>query len=201
MYDYELLYYYRMNPFHCFQLIENEYRKLMFSAIHQVCYNFSSVCFSVDDAYQEGLITLVIAIDSYRHDKEASFSSYLYRCVTSSARLLVRKHRSLSFGLLDRCYSLQYPISSDDSLILMDVVAEEKVWYQPQPMANYQEIEKVTLEVISKLKPVEKQVFQLRNDGISYLEISQDTNLTPKKVDNILQKIRRLVKQELKGGF
>lgn len=197
MNDYELLYYYRINPFDTFLIIENEYRKLMYSAIHQVCYNFSSVCFSVDDAYQEGLIVLMIALDGYRHDKEAQFSSYLYRCVMSSARLLVRKHRSLSFGLLDRSYSLQFPISSDESLMLMDVVAEEKAWYQPQVMAHYEDLEKITYQIVNNLKPLEQQIFMLRNNGDSYQEISEACNVSSKKVDNILQKIRRLVKEQI----
>lgn len=198
--DFELLYYYRINPTTVFNLFENEYRKLMFSAIHQVCYNFSSVCFTPEDVYQEGLISMVNALDGYRHDKETVFSSYLYRCVSSSARLLVRKHMSLSYGLLDRAYSLQFPISTDDSLMLMDVVAEEKAWYQPQMMADYQEIYKVSMSIVRKLKPFEKEVFELRNEGRSYQEVSEITGLTSKKVDNILQKIRRKVKAELEGA-
>lgn len=195
--DYELLYYYRMNPSRLFDVIEQEYRKLMYSAIHQVCYNFSSVCFSVEDAYQEGLMSLLMALDGYRSDKEAVFSSYLYRCVTSSARLLVRKHMSLSYGLLDRCYSFQYPIAHDESLMLMDVIAEEKAWYQPEVMANFEDIQKIVLDIVSTLKPVEKEIFEYRNCGWSYQEISEKTNLSSKKVDNILQKIRRQVKQAL----
>lgn len=195
--DFELMYYYRSNPTDVFNILESEYRKLMYSAIHQVCYNFSSVCFTVEDAYQEGLLSLLSALETYREDMDTIFSSYLFRCVSSSARLLVRRHMSLSFGLLDRCFSLQYPISSDESLMLMDVVAEEKAWYQPEVMTNYLDVYHISMDIVYKLKPFEREVFELRNNGLSYQEIADITHLSTKKIDNILQKLRRQVRAQL----
>lgn len=192
--DYLLLYYYRLNPTIMFYVIEEEYKKLIFSAIHQVCFNFNAVCFTLDDAYQEALLALVNALEGYKIFSPAMFASYLYRCVTSSTRLLMRKHLSGSFGLLDRSYSLSYPMTSDENVILMDVIAEEKVWYQPQIMARFYDLERDALNLVSQLSHDEQTIFWMRNGGYSYQEIAQAVKISAKKVDNVLQKIRRKVK-------
>lgn len=194
MNDFELMYYYRLNPTATFVVLEQEYRKLIYSAIHHVCFNFKKVCFYIDDAYQEGLLAMMAALEGYRDNSEASFSSYLYRCVMSSCRLLMRRHLSLSYGLLDRCYSLSFPLASDESVVLMDVIAEEKAWYQPEAMAHFEELYGEIMAVIDSLPNQDQQIFNLRNDGFSYQAIAKQLGLTTKKVDNILQKIRKLVR-------
>lgn len=194
MNEYELLYRYRTNPSLLETIIE-KYKHLMYGAIHQVCYNFDQFSFTPEDVYQEALINLERVIDAYRPEKEASFSSYLYKCTVSSARLLIRKHRSLSYGLLDRCYSLNSSINGDGTILLGDLVCESKVWYQPEPLNSFVHLYKNVLKYIETLKPLEQKVFYLRNDGSSYQEISKECQISTKKVDNILQKIRRHCKE------
>ncbi|HHX53184.1 MAG TPA: sigma-70 family RNA polymerase sigma factor [Erysipelothrix sp.] len=194
MNDYELLYYYRLNPTATFVVLEDEFRNLIYSAIHQVCFNFKKVCFTIEDLYQEGLLAMMNALEGYRVNSEATFSSYLFRCVLSSSRLVMRKHRSLSFGLLDRSYSLSFPLSIDESITLIDVIAEEKVWYQPEQMAYFEELYDDVMLIINSLTNQERQIFELRNSGYSYQRIADVLGLSTKKVDNVLQKMRRLVK-------
>lgn len=195
MNDYELLYYYRLNPTATFSIMEDQYRNLIYSAIHQVCFNFKKVCFTIEDAYQEGLMAMMSALEGYRDNTEATFSSYLYRCVLSSSRLIMRKHRSLSYGLLDRSFSLSYPLSTDETVTLMDVIAEEKAWYQPEKMAHFEELQESIFQIINSLKPQEQLIFNFRNEGYSYQMIASELGLSAKKVDNILQKIRKRVKE------
>lgn len=194
MNEYELLYYYRLNPTATFVVLEDEFRNLIYSAIHQVCFNFKKVCFTIEDLYQEGLLAMMNALEGYRVNSEATFSSYLFRCVLSSSRLVMRKHRSLSFGLLDRSYSLSFPLSIDESITLIDVIAEEKVWYQPEQMAYFEELYDDVMLIINSLTNQERQIFELRNSGYSYQRIADVLGLSTKKVDNVLQKMRRLVK-------
>lgn len=195
MNEYELLYYYRLNPTTTFNEIVKQFEKLMYSSIHKVCYNFSDQCFETSDAFQEGLFSLVSSLDNFRDDLGSQFSSYLYTCVTSSTRLLMRKHRSLSFGLLDRSLSLSFPVTVDESVTLLDVVAERTYRYDPEYMAQFEDKVLITYEILSSLKESEKQVFVLRNDGYSYEEIAGLCQMSTKKVDNILQKIRRIAKE------
>ncbi|NLW29782.1 MAG: hypothetical protein GXY98_07835 [Erysipelothrix sp.] len=107
------------------------------------------------------------------------------------------KHRSLSFGLLDRSISLSYPVTVDESVTLLDVIAEKTYQYDPEYMSLFDEKMLITHEILDSLKEFEKQVFVLRNDGYSYEEIADICHISAKKVDNILQKIRRIAKEVL----
>ncbi len=47
----------------------------------------------------------------------------------------------------------------------------------------------------SMLNSDEKKVFDMYTRGFSYKEIAETTNTSPKKIDNILQKIKRKLRK------
>ena len=195
MNEFELHYYYRQNPHCMFSYMLDYYDRLIYGAIHMTCFSFDPQHFMVDDCYQEACLALVRALDRYREDVKTTFASYLYQSVVSSVRRLSRDLRTKKSPYSDMLVSLDYPIVDDHSMTMLDVIAQENQWYQPQWVSEFSEVSQQVCEYIENLDDLDKRVYALRAQGKRYMEVAESVGISAKKVDNILQKVRKQIKQ------
>lgn len=189
--DFELLYYFQLNPNNSFNVILDKYQNLLYSSIHSVCFNFNQPSFSAQDCFQETLISLNQALCGYQCDRNAGFSTYLFRCATSRVRQYVRHLKGFGENTSTNLISLSAPLAVDDRLTLADMMVCEANWASPTKMNDYFEFLKIVKLKLKDYDDLTLSIFRLRNMGYSYSVISQATGVSEKKVDNILQKIRR----------
>lgn len=194
MNEFELAYYYRINPVLTFNLLVLEYHDLIYSCIHKTCYRFDSGAFSIEDCFQESLLILTNTMDSFREDKFTSFSTYLFYCISSRVRGFVRSIRGFYENSPLHFDSLSNGLTSESEMTLEDTVASKDYFFDPVMMANYFEAQNIVQESVGLYDLTTQKVFYLRNQGYSYSDISTEIGISEKKVDNVLQKIRRNLK-------
>ena len=132
---------------------------------------------SRDDLLQEGMLGFLSAVSSYRPGRGASFRTYLSVCVNH--RIISAMRRAAQVAEYSE---LPQDISSMD----------------PQDVFSAMEETRRMMEVIhSQLTALERGVMEYYLAGERYDAIARELNLTPKAVDNALQRVRRKLKQFL----
>ena len=134
-----------------------------------------------EDAVQEGLMGLFSAVHSYQGEKGTAFATYASACVNhaviSAARAASRKKHE----------ALNHAVRMEETL-----PSQIK---SPQAFAEESEAYRATVRAIrTRLSPREKRVLALFLNGASYGQIARRMHLSPKAVDNALQRARAKLK-------
>ncbi|MCX7882014.1 MAG: sigma-70 family RNA polymerase sigma factor [Brevinematales bacterium] len=132
-----------------------------------------------EDLVQEGLIALSEAVKTYLPDKNTRFNTYAKVCVWNHLMSYLRRFSSQE-GIVDPEIIAEMP---EETLSLAEKTEEKLLWQ----------------DFLSTLSPLEKKVVIKRFvERKSYLDIASELAISPKKVDNILYKIRHAVETYLK---
>lgn len=149
-----------------------------------------------DDLLQEGMIGLYKAINVYDETKNHSFSAFASLCIHRQLQNAVKNANRKKNNPLNSYLPIKYydgSSSSDEDRILKLVIVDDNSDIEQ----NYIDKELNTI-VISKVKDMltseQFKVLRLFLNGESYSEISKQTNLTTKQVDNMLQTIKKKLK-------
>ena len=146
------------------------------------------------DLMQEGLLGLEEAINSYRDNKDMKFSSFANMCIERQILSVVNYHSRKKHSFLNDSCSidaedekgrtmLDYSLKSDtDPLMMMEKEEEKNSIYD------------LMTKDLSKL---EKEVFELKLNGLDYREIARLLNKSYKSIDSALQRIRVKLKKIL----
>ena len=146
------------------------------------------------DLMQEGLLGLEEAINSYRDNKDMKFSSFANMCIERQILSVLNYHsRKKHTFLNDSCSidvedekgrtMLDYSLKSDiDPLMMMEKEEEKNSIY-----------DLMTID----LSKIEKEVFELKLNGLDYREIARLLNKSYKSIDSALQRIRVKLKKIL----
>ncbi len=133
-----------------------------------------------DDLIQEGMIGLLAAIESFKSDKGAKFSTYASRCIDNSIKSALKKFSRLKdipqavlTSLEDEPYDTQYGLSAED-----EYLAKESV-------------NSLTDFLYEGLSRFENEVLRLYIVGCSYNEIADRLGKNTKAIDNAIQRIRK----------
>lgn len=170
------------------------YERLIWKRSHEALASGDVTTLDVEDLYQEGILGFYEALYGFRPDLNVGLAYYLDLCVKSSIKTAIRKHRTISYRLIDSRTSLDLHISEDDNLTLLDTISSDSFQDCPANMAIYHEIDTIRCNYILTLPQVQQDIFKYHEEGYSYKEIGQLVDLTDKDVDNTIQKIRRKVK-------
>lgn len=131
-----------------------------------------------EDMEQEGLLGLLAAVRTFRAEGGASFRTYAAVCVRN--RLLSAVRRYAAQG--------ETPLSEE----ALPVTAWQQSAVDPAALVVEQESAALLLAQLQKrLTQREYAVFLRYLDGFSYSEIASGLQMSPKSVDNTLQRVRR----------
>lgn len=138
-----------------------------------------------DDFVQEGLLSLLDAAKSYNPKESASFKTYAGVCISNRFSSIVRKANRKKDIPSNLVMSLE-----QDSLSLDDALPtpEQKIIDQENDKA-------INLHIKKVLSPLEYNVLNYYLGGSTYEEIASGLHLSPKSVDNALQRIRKKLKK------
>ncbi|MGN0489561.1 MAG: sigma-70 family RNA polymerase sigma factor [Ruminococcus sp.] len=159
-----------------FEEITIRYIKL----ICTIAKEYNAYGYETQDFVQEGLLAFLIACESYVPDSGSSFKNYAVKCAKNRFKDIIKKANSKG------------TVPTKD-IVSIDSLEQEK--------DNLQNVEDYVLEreylktlmnhISSMLNSSENQVFTMYLQGYSYKDIADKLNLTTKQIDNILQKIKR----------
>ncbi len=144
-----------------------------------------------DDIVQSGLVGLIKAV-FYYEDTRSSFNSYAWRSIEGEIQTFLtyqnrKKNRILSdsysmdsFNTDDEDEQSDYFVPSTDTSVLRKTVIS----------LIYEELNKI-------LKDDETGIFDMWINGYSYKEISDALDVSTKKIDNTVQKVKRVLREKV----
>lgn len=145
-----------------------------------------------EDITQEGMIGLFKAVRDYNSRKDSSFRSFAEMCVIRQIITAVKAATRQKHQPLNSYISFYKPLfeEEDDKTYIDSIVLNEND--NPEQLVIVQE-EMKNLEkgIIDKLSKMEAKVFDLYMKGLSYTEVAQIMNKSPKSIDNALSRIRK----------
>jgi len=152
-----------------------------------------------DDVIQEGMIGLFKAIRDFRAEKMVAFRSFAETCVTRQIITATKMATRKKHRLLNTSISLDVP--SDDtggsdaleapSPALRHTSSPEQIVLG---LATAREINARMRTSLSRLECVALSAYMA---GRSYHEIAEILRMTPKQIDNALQRAKRKMKDKL----
>jgi RNA polymerase sporulation-specific sigma factor len=132
-----------------------------------------------EDLFQEGMLGLVRSVASYRAEGGATFRSFAFRCVQNAMLSALRRVK----------HEMHDSLRDDVSEIPSEDGTPESLF------AHMSDFDGRFDELCAFLSPLEKKILLAKFDGGSYEAIAEKLHVTPKAVDNAIQRVRRKVRQ------
>lgn len=152
--------------------------------------------YDYNDLYQEGLIGLDSAINSYKNTKDIKFSTFAFTCIKRKMLLIVKNANRKKHSLLNESYSIDFHIDDEDKQGFINKIASSNSGIEDLLVdKENQDIFNEKLNTI--LSKSEREVYKLRVSGFSYEEIANMLSKTTKSVENSLFRIRIKIKKIL----
>ncbi|MBQ1447899.1 MAG: sigma-70 family RNA polymerase sigma factor [Erysipelotrichaceae bacterium] len=158
-----------------FMTVLNRHQGLLMSIVNKVRQNNTDYLIDRDDLYQEALIGLDMALNTYRQINKARFSTYAYHVIKNR---VMAKAKEMS-----RIYGYE-PVSYDRM--------EDKDRFLTEDKNERERIDKEVLNrYMKKLSLEDRTILKLYLLEYSYKEISVMTKTDLKRIDNRLFRIKK----------
>ncbi|MBQ7880891.1 MAG: sigma-70 family RNA polymerase sigma factor [Clostridia bacterium] len=167
--------------------------------VTSICREYFLLGADFDDLIQEGMIGLYKAIVGYNVDKNDNFSSFATMCIHHQVQNAVRVANSKKNQPLNDYVSINVEgkfSQNEDSPKLM-LQASDKCAEQLSLDKEREDV--LYTQVKQALTNEQYGVLLMYLNGYSYNEMATKYNVTTKKVDNIIQAIKRKLRVLLKG--
>jgi RNA polymerase sigma-70 factor (ECF subfamily) len=166
------------------QLLE-EYRRMIYKIIYSFDLNNGDFRVDENDLFQEACLALYDAVFSFEQGRNVQFSTYAYMVIRSRIMTLLR---NISRSAGNETISLDS--HADHSLKF--AVNEDPQFYHREELFR----EKLD-RFITALSSEDRQILELKNEKLTYQQISQRLGISVKRVDNRLRSMKRKLKEEM----
>lgn len=188
--DYELLY--LVSEFN--KQAENDlikkYNLLVWKNVNDVYGNYTPLGVERDDLYQEGNIALYGAFNTFDVERCVPFYAFANLCIERSMIGYMRKYSTLATRQFYNSLSLDSFVSDEVSLYLGDVIPDNS---EVSALTKYDETIGQLYLYSDVITDFEKNVLVMQVAGYSYNETALHLKCSVKKIDNTIQKIKRLL--------
>lgn len=155
-----------------------------------------------DDLLQEGMIGLYKAIQTFQDQKNASFETFATLCIKRqlySAIKASNRKKNIPLNSYISIDNAQDPTNAELEKIFVTDAAQAMRQKSPEDIIIGQEnVENTQKKMFMHLSNMEKQVLELFLQGLTYQEIAQKMEKSPKTIDNALQRIKKKVAKKRK---
>ena len=146
------------------------------------------------DLMQEGLLGLEEAINSYRDNKDMKFSSFANMCIERQILSVLNYHSRKKHTFLNDSCSID--VEDEKGRTMLDYSLKSDI--DPLMMMEKEEEKNSIYDLMTKdLSKLEKEVFELKLNGLDYREIARLLNKSYKSIDSALQRTRVKLKKIL----
>lgn len=159
--------------------------------VHSIAAHFRVQGYEEEDWYQEGLLTLLTAAKTYRHDSGASFATYAGRCISNRLISLARKSHGNASRALNTSVSLDEP---DTQWRIDSQMTAEDLQGRVEAEAM---VEQIRRRMKEQFTDMEKRIFSLYLLGYSYRQIGERMQISPKSADNALQRAKKKLRDSI----
>ena len=151
-----------------------------------------------EDLTQEGMVGLIKAVREYDAAKEASFRTFAEICIRSRLYSVLRAAARDKHSPLNQSVPLDTPFLDSNSFTSGTSHLAQR---NPEDFLIDREHTAALLAGVRKqLSEFEAKILGYYLDGLSCREIAETAGISPKSVDNAVQRIRRKVARQLLSG-
>jgi RNA polymerase sporulation-specific sigma factor len=167
------------------------YMKYIF-VIKKMVSSFFILGGEIDDLFQEAMIGLIKAVNSFNCEINGNFKYFASLCIRRQIITAIRNSKGYDKNLLNNCISLHEITDYESEMTILDKIAA--IDEDPEIVFITKEENKENSYMISSmLSNFERSVLSEYGKGKSYEEISITLNRDVKSIDNALQRIKRKV--------
>lgn len=178
-----------------FRYITDIYSPMIRGIIRKVYVKTGDFRLDYDDLYQEGLLALSRAVRLFDQNGQGSIDRYVYVAVKRS---IIRKAVYYRKLYEHEQLSLDRDIFTDSSILFLNSARSIE---DPKNRFRLKELKKALFALFESLDPLEKEILQLKREGHSYRDIADLLGCSTKKIDNLLQKVRKKIRKVLEGYY
>ncbi len=191
--DNELVYLCSENNEEAANILVSKYKNCILTTLKEYLQEYNVLGVEVADLYQEGLIGLIHAINTFDKDKDVTFYTYANACIKSSLVSAMRQTFRMKNRILNNSYSLDKLIEDTNSSFY-DVFQDQKS--DPNELIiSEEESEELINAIRNKLSKNEKIIFDLRLKGLSNSEIANLIDKDKKYIENAMFRINKKYKE------
>ncbi len=174
-------------------LLVSKYKNCILSILKDYLKEYNIVGVEIADLYQEGLIGLVHAINTFDKDRDVTFYTYANTCIKTSLMSAIRQTFRMKNRILNNSCSL-------DNLILDSNYSFYELFmdYRNDPdlvVSENEEEDEIIENIKSKLSKNELAIFELKLKGLSNKEIAELIDRDKKYVENTMFRINKKYKE------
>ncbi|MFW6248144.1 MAG: sigma-70 family RNA polymerase sigma factor [Bacteroidota bacterium] len=173
--------------------------ELIAERYHDMVYKLSQQYYGVwaekSDIIQNGYVGLLKAIFYYDCEKKSNFNTFAWMNINSEMKSFLTYLNRKKNKLLSESASFEdiFHETEEDEEGSYFITKEKEDIYE-NPYNEQMILEKTMIALQNEVSPQEYRVFELFLEKYSYDEISEKENLKKKKVDNTIQKCKKIFK-------
>lgn len=168
-------------------IIIKKYKNIIIKTLKEYQKKYQIHGIEMADLYQEGLIGLITAIDTFNKNKDILFYTYASVCIRTSIMSEIRRTFRIKNRILNNSYSLDM-LYDDTKESLYEIIKDET--NDPSNIILSEESTNEIIESIkSNLSKSELSIFELKLSGLSNSEIASLLNKNKKYVENAISRI------------
>ena len=191
--DNELVYLCAENNEDAANILVNKYKNCILKTLKELLKDYNVLGVELADLYQEGLIGLIHAIQTFDKDKDVTFYTYANACIKSNLMSAIRQTFRMKNRILNNSYSLDNLIEESNNNFY-EIFKDYR--NDPDELLSKQEEENELLNTIkSKLSNNDKTILELKLKGLSNSEIATLIDKDKKYVENAMFRINRKYKE------
>ena len=191
--DNELVYLTAENCEEATNILINKYKHIIISTLKEYSKEYNIIGLEIADLYQEGLIGLLHAINTFDKERDVTFYTYATACIKSSLMSAIRQTFRMKNRILNNSYSLDKLIE-DTNNSFYEIFKDYR--NDPDLLLSNKEYENDLIDrVKSKLSNNEKTIFELKLKGLSNSEIANLIDKDKKYIENAMFRINRKYKE------
>lgn len=191
--DNELVYLCAENNEEAANILVDKYKNCILTTLKEYLKEYNVIGVELADLYQEGLIGLIHAINTFDKERDVTFYTYANACIKSSLVSAMRQTFRMKNRILNNSYSLDNLIS-DSNHNFYELCKD----YGNDPdkiLSDSEEENELISTLRSKLSNNEKTIFDLKLKGLSNTEISNLIDKNKKYVENTMFRINKKYKE------
>ncbi len=196
--DNELIYLCSENNEDAINIMINKYKNCILNILKEDLKKYNIVGIDVADLYQEGLIGLIHAINTFDKERDNTFYTYANACIKTNIMSALRQSFRLKNRILNNSYSLDKLIE-DSNNSYYELFKDEN--NDPNKvLLNEEENNEIINRIKSKLSNSECTIFELKLKGLSNKEIATLIDRDRKYVENAMFRINKKYKELIQNN-
>lgn len=191
--DNELIYLCHDNNEEAINLVINKYKNCIITILKEYLKEYNIIGIEISDLYQEGLIGLLHAIETFDKNKEVLFYTYACTCIRTNIISAIRLTFRQKNRILNNSYSLDKLFNESTTNyyeIFKDMSQEPN-----KLLIDEEEQEEFVDKLKKKLSKMECDILDLKLKGLKNAEIAVLLDKDKKFVENTMFRITKKYKE------